>query len=72
MDLRLIGPPDVVQAWAGMIRDQYGARTTLMTCRHTDQLRCYVRMDDRTAALFAAQYAGCEHPVQGANKKRKP
>lgn len=30
MDIRLIGPPDVIQAWAGMMRESYKCRDDIV------------------------------------------
>jgi len=61
MKIRLMGPGDLVRAWAAELEREYSMHPSFYPMRGGDGLRAYLDMDDRKAAEILAKTAAVLH-----------
>lgn len=50
MKIRIMGSPDLIEAWAAELKKAYGVTGRIYPCRGSSEVRLYVDLDDRKAA----------------------
>lgn len=75
MKIRLMGPPDIVRAWSKALESSFDAQHSEYPCRKSTDIRAYLDIDDRKAAIAFLPEAGEEVPstesrVQPQTRKR--
>lgn len=65
MKIRMMGSPDIIEAWAVELNKAYGVTGRTYPCRGSTDVRLYIDLDDRKAA----EIVGLKEPNPSADGK---